>query len=284
MWRHGTRVSACVSLPFHHAFWVVLAHAAFGAAEALGLEGPFTAPILESDCLHLEPGQHSNLSGECSHLEPTSTPNTRCSRTLVHFHGLAGMTIRGVEAEWAFVLGQDLAVPCSPSAALTSAAVLQHVDHVVPAVEVVASRVDMGAATPDQAAAARRGTCVIADQGGHGALVSHSGQAMAVADWKARFAEAPAEMVVNGAVQAQGKPSDVLGGPVQALVFMLRHIAAGVGRSALQTTSGAAGQPEAVMFPSGTVFTTGSMTGITPVQWSDAICMRVGGLQVSFTL
>jgi 2-keto-4-pentenoate hydratase len=120
---------------------------------------------------------------------------------------------RGVEAEWSFVLSQDVP-PVRPGEAYSREQAANCVAHVVPAIEVTASRL---------AAPAGGLGLFLADGGGNGLVVCGGSEL-----WRSPFdvecAGAPDMAVrtfVNGKEVARGSGKEVLGHPLEALRWLL---------------------------------------------------------------
>ncbi len=219
----------------------------------MGLTEPFFGPIFEGDLVDL-----------------SSSPSV----------DVGSHRLRGVEAEWAFVLGSVLRLPaCSETEELlTLQQVQQAVSHVMPVIEVVASRLDVSALDDEAAAACARGSTIICDQAGHGQLLMGTQHTLPLAEWQQHYSEDDVSVFVNGQECAVGSPRAVLGNPMVALQWVLNNIAQ-------RYDAGALGQQGPVSLPVGTIITTGTMTGITPVQPGDELQVRFGRLgQVGATI
>jgi 2-keto-4-pentenoate hydratase len=230
----------------------------------MGITEPFFGPIFDNDIIRLTSSASIDVSG---------------------------FRLRGVEAEWAFELGSDLLV--APTlyqdgvsdglgpGSLTMNEICSSVSAVFPVIEVVASRLLAGGLDKDESKAMARGATVIADQAGHGLLLVASQHKIGMHEWQHHYSSDPVSVLVNGREAATGSPAAVLGNPLVALQWVLNNIPIHYGAAMLS-----AGQhPGEVCIPAGTLVTTGTMTGITPVQAGDAVRVTFGSLgQVTMQL
>lgn len=193
------------------------------------------------------------------------------------------MRVRGMELEWAFTLGRDLPLATGPGAAPPSKeAILAALDCATPVVEVVASHIQQAAEPSQDAGLLGVGTTTIADQGGHGLLACLSHLAQPLSAWEASFADAGVSVAVGpGGEVITGGPAAVMGSPLLAAQWLVASLQS-VG-SAARAYGEAAGVST---LPAGTVLTTGTMTGITPVAHGDSVTLNIAGetLQLRFEL
>ena len=152
-----------------------------------------------------------------------------------------------LEGEFAFTLGDDL----RPSAERRSRdAVIGVVATVHPAIEVVGGRYAQFLGTPL--------TCLIADAGANSLLVV--GPGVADADLTA-LTSVEATMTVDGQVTGQGSGADVLGDPVDALVWLVEHLSRrGIG------------------LPAGAVITTGTATQVSALPRGSTATASLDGI------
>ena len=212
----------------------------------MGLTEPFFGPIFEGDIIDL-----------------ASSPSV----------DVGGNRLRGIEAEWAFVLGSEL--PIRPAnEQLTMKQVMQAVESVVPVIEVVASRLDVRGLGDAGVAACGRGPTVVADQAGHGQLLMGTQHTVSLHEWQKQYSKDEVAVYVNGSQVATGSPANVLGNPLVALQWVLNNIPLRYDVQAVAQGS----DPGAVTLPAGTVVTTGTMTGITPVTPFDVVGVQFGSL------
>ncbi len=170
-----------------------------------------------------------------------SEPDYGCLVTDM-FH-LSGAPIPGdtlvaprIEPELAFVLGRELRGP------ITLAEAVRAVDCVLPALEIVDSRIrDWRITLPD----------TIADNASSGAVVL-GGQPCRLDDLD--LALTGCNMAVNGATVATGASGAVLGNPLNALVWLVNAV----------------GQHGVALEP-GHVVLSGACTGAVPVQGADVV-------------
>lgn len=161
--------------------------------------------------------------------------------------------MRGLEGEFAFVLGKSLRPRKKP---YTPAEVRAAVAEVRPAIELVDSRfLDwMTVSTP----------CLIADMGCNAALVVGE----PIKKWKSTdFTKAAVKMKVDGKVVGKGKGGDALGDPLLALTWLANELRSSEGLKA------------------GQVVSTGTCTGFYKAEMAAKVQADFGKLgKVSFTL
>jgi len=189
------------------------------AQRALGLEGPFFAPLLRRFC---------HESGTMIALPVKHGPV--------------------VEAEFAILLGADL--PARPEG-YDRDSVAAAVAAVCPAIEIAGSRLVDGMAKPDP-------MMIVADGGSNVGFV----QGEPHAGWAGLdLAAQEVTLFINGEQAAKGNGGMVMGHPLDALVWLANELSRG-GRG----------------LNMGEVISTGSCTGITPVQPGDTAVADFGGL------
>jgi 2-keto-4-pentenoate hydratase len=204
---------------------------------------------------------------------PLFTVNLRMSPAAVSA-GKNGYRLRGVEAEYGFLLADGLPARERP---YTRDEVAARVAAVYPTIEVCGSRF----AEPPPAAAAGGGAASspplatlvsIADQASHGCLVRGVRFFKPMEDWveltKPGFAHLPVHLRVNDALVATGTGADVLGDPLTSLVWLA---------NAVRGTS--------APLKAGDTVITGTMTGLTPVKPGDRVVADfVGFGEVAVTI
>ncbi len=155
--------------------------------------------------------------------------------------------MRALEVEFAFRLGRDLAAADGP---FSRQQAIEAVEALHPAIEISDSRYH------DWSAVGAPG--LIADNGNDGGFVLGPG----LADWRGLDLPAhPVSLVVNGETVAEGSGADVLGDPVEALVWLANDRA--------RRGDG---------LRSGQVITTGSCTGVNLAGAGDSASAEFGDL------
>ena len=153
-----------------------------------------------------------------------------------------------VECEFAFTFARDL--PPRPQR-YTRAEVLDAVDALVPAIEVVGCRFTGGFGELG-------GVRLVSDMTGNSAFVAGP----STADWRAVDVKAQGvRLFVNGAFAAEGVGANALGDPLSVLEWTANHLSA-LGDAIL----------------AGEIITTGTCTGVTPVAAGDVAVADFGDL------
>lgn len=190
--------------------------------DRFGLSEPFLGPMFASTIVR----SPATLKAEAFDLRPA---------------GASGKRAVSVEVEFAFRLGADLAPQTD---GYTEAEVLDAVEALVPAMEIITPRLDpVPGGVPGQA---------LADCGLNGGIVLGE----AVADWRGIDYPAHAtKLVVDGKTVVEGTGALVLGHPFKSLAWLANNVCR-----------------QGHTLKKGQVLTTGSMTGIYAVeQGSEAI-------------
>lgn len=192
--------------------------------------------------------------------------------------GKAPYRVRGVEAEYAFLVAADLPAPAAGGAPLTREEVAAAVGAVYPVIEVCGSRLaDNPPPTPAAPGGVPLATLLsIADQASHGSLVRAVRLAKPRPAWDALvgaaaggFAGLPVTLSINGAQVAAGSGADVLGDPLTALTWLANAL-----------------HRAGAHLRAGDIVTSGTMTGLTPVRAGDAVRAEFAGfgaVEVKFT-
>jgi 2-keto-4-pentenoate hydratase len=189
----------------------------------LGLQHPFWGPIFKP----------ATLTAQTNHAARFS---------------VAGDLVRGVEAEFAFVIGKDIAP--RPAKYSKEELVEKYCSSVMPSVEVCASRLPLDAPFA--------GSLTVADGAGNFAFVLDKGHArplsglssMASSGQIRRLLEEKTQIRVDGAVVASGSGGDVLGDPCAALEWFVEHVVQGAPRRTLRA---------------GQFVSTGATCGLVPI-------------------
>ena len=153
---------------------------------------------------------------------------------------------RGLEAEFAFVLGKDMRPRKKP---YTRAEVLAAVDDLHPAIEIVDSRYTdfLKVSLPE----------IVADMGANGALVVGA----PAKGWRRKdLAKVKVTMQAGGEIVGAGKGADVMGHPLDALVWLANNPPAPEGLKA------------------GEVVTTGTAAGFHRAEPKDKAVARFAGI------
>lgn len=147
----------------------------------------------------------------------------------------AGFHMLALECEWAFRLGRDLPAEGGPH---DRATIIKAIQAAIPAIEVISTRLDDFKAYG--------GVQLTADCGANGGLVL----GREIADWQEIDLDShPVRLLIDGQEKAKGDGSAVLGHPLNALIWFANKMHER-GRG-LRT---------------GEVISTGSCTGVTPVE------------------
>jgi 2-keto-4-pentenoate hydratase len=156
------------------------------------------------------------------------------------------LPMRGLEAEFAFVLGKDLRPRKKP---YTRADMLAAVEYLHPAIEIVDSRYTdmMKVSLPE----------LVADMGANGALIVGE----PAKNWRRKdLAKVAVTMAANGKVVGKGKGADVLGHPLDALAWLANN------------------PPVPEGLKAGEVVTTGTATGLYRAGPDDDATARFAGI------
>lgn len=188
--------------------------------------------------------------------------------------GKSPFRVRGVEAEYAFLIGDDLPLPPGRADSLTRAEVETAVAAIYPAIEVCGSRLaENPPATPTSSGVPLATLLSISDQASHGSLVRTFTLAKSKAVWdgmvKGGFEQLAVTLTVNGKAVATGSGSDVLGDPLHALTWLANALV-----------------KAGTHLRSGDIVTSGTMTGLTPVAPGDVVRADFAGfgtVEVAFT-
>lgn len=188
------------------------------AQRMLGVGNPFFGPVFERACL-------------------TSPAAPRAA----DFHMTA------LECEFAFRLGRDLPASAGP---YDRDRVIQAIEAVIPAIEVVSTRFD--------AFVTAGGPQIVADCGANGALVLGEPEP----DWEdLELDSQPVALAIDGAAKAEGAGSAVLGHPLNAMIWFVNHFIEQAGDLA-----------------AGQVVSTGTCTGLTPIGAGQSALADFGNL------
>uniref|UniRef100_A0A7S2S7B8 Fumarylacetoacetase-like C-terminal domain-containing protein n=1 Tax=Mucochytrium quahogii TaxID=96639 RepID=A0A7S2S7B8_9STRA len=161
------------------------------AQERMGLSSPFVAKLFSASTL-------VPMSKDVTETASLSTP----------------VYLRGVEAEWAFIIGADLP-SLSGDAVYSTEDVKNAVAAVVPSIEVLGTRFSHPVGT----------ALAIADGGGNGFVVLPTKEQWRTpSDWECTSAdEIKVSTYLDGKLKAEGSGANVLGHPLNALEWLVNH-------------------------------------------------------------
>lgn len=188
------------------------------AQRILGVEEPFFGPVFAPAILE-------------SPAEPSAAD----------FHMTA------LECEFAFRLGRDLPADAAP---FGRDQIIEAIDAVLPAIEIISTRFDNFAASG--------GPQIVADCGANGALVLGEPEEHWV---DLELDSHPVALTIDGLTAVEGSGSAVLGHPLNAMIWFLNHLAEQGGQ----------------LF-AGQVVSTGTCTGLTPIDAGQQACADFGCL------
>ena len=216
----------------------------------LGLKAPFWGPLFAPAAVrvrsHAAPSSSPSSSSSSSGTGPAAAGSTAtATQRLSVSHDM----IRGVEAEFAFVLGEDVAPRAADKPYDAHELLTTKVKSVMPAVEVCGSRM------PAQAKASA--AALIADGAGNDrVLLGWDSLADARGIPAASLRDQTAEVHIDGAVVAKGSGKEVLGSPVDSLAWFVNHVVQGSPRLTLRA---------------GQFIITGAMCGLVPITKSSYV-------------
>ena len=152
-----------------------------------------------------------------------------------------------LECEVAFILSDELPPTAGP---FTAASVRAAIESIVPVIELVCSRFDSMATVGAPS--------LVADNVASGHLVTGEPMPFTKATKPSQIA---ATLRLNGDVMAKGSGDAVLGDPLVALAWLANHLA-----------------ERGVPLPKGSLVSTGSMTGMVPIEAEDVAMADFGKL------
>jgi 2-keto-4-pentenoate hydratase len=169
--------------------------------------------------------------------------------------------IRGVEAEFAFVLKKEInsttITGCGAGGLTPLQLVQEYISHVIPSVEICASRLPLNAKPTAQA--------LIADSGGNGSVIlgNESTSSIITIDEKTNVQSlldllevSTAQISIDGEIVASGAGKNVLGNPLNSLAWFVNNM---VGTNHTNNS-----ESSLTLYPSQTIIT-GATCGLIPI-------------------